>query len=417
MFRLALAPQIWQTQLRGLAAPGHVGVAPLNRNQLPATTEFVARSLEIRAGGATGTDFGSLDELLLVRLADAVAVADTVEMITRFSPRPDQVVVGLAMGHGRAAGCWTASVWEHGRFLRVRELRLVGPQMRRMTIDEQRPEQPLGERWSRTRGALGEEVWRKVRDSRVAIIGASRNGSITAVSLAMLGVRTIVLIDPDRDELHGLDATLGAVPAGLGNPKALNRSKALLRIRPNDLEVHPLVLPFPHPKAEEALRDCDLICTCVDRDTARLAAAEFANRWCKVHLDIGTGVFHAEADRVAGADVRLLLPGQACVLCFGGVRNLQEARYEVVGRPEALRRGPRREWSEERACSLVTLNSIATNFGVQLFLDLLAGRVLESRWCRLELGNDGRVNVTYPSIPDAPCGTCQRARGHLGPLR
>ena len=227
----------------------------------------------------------------------------------------------------------------------------------------------------------------------------------------MLGVRKMVLVDPDRDELHGLDATLGAVAEGVGMAKVLNRRDALLRIRPRDLEIHALTLPFPHPEADEYLRDVDLICTCVDHDTARLAAAQFANRWCKVHLDIGTGVFHAESERLAGADMRLLLPGQACVICFGGVRNLEEARYEVAGPPGAMRRGPRPEWNDGRAGSLVTLNSIACNLGVQIYLDLVAGRVNESLWCRVALENDGRAAISYFTSPAPSCSICSRTAG------
>ena len=303
MFRLVLAPRIWQQQLRRLAADGTVATARLNRNPLQAATELVARSLDITPRRADGREFGSLDELLLVELVQTLEADDAAAMISMFQPRSGQLVAALRLGYGPAAGYWSAWVWEHGRSVRVDELRLVGPGMHRLAVDRGPDESPLpAERWSRSRGALGELVWQKVRASRVAVIGASRNGSVTAFTLAMLGVRSLVLIDPDLEELHSLDAILGAVPGGVGHPKVLNRREALLRIRPGDLEIRPLALPFPHPQAEPALRDVDLICTCVDRDAARLAAAQWANRWCKVHLDIGTAVFRNDAgDRVLGA--------------------------------------------------------------------------------------------------------------------
>jgi hypothetical protein len=299
-------------------------------------------------------------------------------------------------------------VRETGRYFRLDELRLVGSGMRHATLDPLPVEPPAGERGSRTRGALGDAVWHKLRGSRVAVIGASRNGSVVAVTLAMLGVGSITLVDPDRDEAHGLDAILGAVPGGVGHPKVLNRCEALLRIRPGDLEIHPLALPFPDPRVSDRLRDVDLICTCVDRDAARLAAAHFANRWCKVHLDIGTGIFGSGAERVMGGDIRLLLPGQGCVVCLGGLRDPGEAEYEVSGPPGALRRGPRPTWNQQRSGSLVTLNSIACNLGVQMYLDLLAGRVTESRWCHVEFQPDGRLVHSVITSQTPRCATCRR---------
>jgi hypothetical protein len=409
-FRLVLAPVVWGQQLGQLAAAGGVAIGRVNRNQLKTGTELIGLTLNQVLANPAALNFGSLDELLLVELAESVDGQDAVGLLNRFDPQPGQLVAAIRLGFGSGAGQWVGNVHEYGHYFPLDELRLVGPGMHRLAVNRGPDESSLpAERWSRSRGALGEQVWQKVRASRVAVIGASRNGSVTAFTLAMLGVRSLVLIDPDREEAHGLDAILGAVPGGVGHPKVLNRREALLRIRPGDLEIRPLAIPFPHPQAEPALRDVDLICTCVDRDAARLAAAQWANRWCKVHLDIGTAVFRNDAgDRVLGADVRLLLPGQACVVCLGGLRNLDQARYEVAAPPGALRRGPRPQWHEQRAGSLVTINSIACNLGVQMYLDLLAGRITESRWCRVEITSDGRMTVDYPSSPAATCAICKR---------
>jgi hypothetical protein len=109
-----------------------------------------------------------------------------------------------------------------------------------------------------------------------------------------------------------------------------------------------------------------------------------------------------------GADARLLLPGEACVVCLGGLRNLDEARYEVAGPPKALHRGRRSEWNEQRAGSLVTINEVAVNLSIQLWLDLLTGIVRQSRWCRLEWDLEGtpRMEIRYGAA--TACDVCQR---------
>jgi molybdopterin/thiamine biosynthesis adenylyltransferase len=469
--RLTLAPRLWQSQIRDLVRGGQGGVARVNRNALPGRTEFIARRLDPLPAEASGRDFGSLDELLLVQLSERVDDEGALQRLVAFQPRPGQCVVALVLGLGPAAGRWAAAVCDRRRYFRVDQLSLVGAGMhcvRRAEPDDStaplgpvletpepggsRPASAAGSRnretadqgdsfrqrtspaggqpehagrfppdaeqtrgfgradgrWSRTRGALGDEVWRKVRGMDVGVIGASRNGSIVATIFAMLGVRSLVLVDPDRDQPHGLDAVLGAVPDRVGNPKVLNRREALLRIRPGDLQVRPLVLPFPHPAAERRLREVDLVCTCVDRDAARLAAARFANRWCRLHLDIGSGVFASGGDRLMGADVRLLLPGEACVVCLGGLRDPAEARYESAAPPGALRRGPRRRWDQQRAGSLITINSIACNLGIQQVLDLLAGHLAHSQWRHLEYHPDRGLVETNHTEPAPRCEICGR---------
>src|SRR5262249_47105391 len=153
----------------------------------------------------------------------------------------------------------------------------------------------------------------------------------------------------------------------------------------------------------DQLCQVDLIVTCVDQDAPRLAAAMLANRWGKVHLDIGTGIMETESGRRAGADIRLLLPGEACVVCLGGLGNLEEARYEVAAPYGALRRGRRLAWFEQRAGSLITINQVAVNLGIQVWLDLLAGRLTGSRWCRLEWNQRGELQVRQMQTTSNEC--------------
>ena len=92
----------------------------------------------------------------------------------------------------------------------------------------------------------------------------------------------------------------------------------------------------------------DLLATCVDRDAGRLAAALLANRFLKVHLDIGTGVTaDVEGRRTIAGDVRLLVPGQGCVCCVGGLADREAARYELLAPRNVLQRGTPRDWDEE----------------------------------------------------------------------
>lgn len=236
-------------------------------------------------------------------------------------------------------------------------------------------------RWSRTRGALGDDVWRKVRAASVAVIGASRSGSLLAWMLAALGVQRLLLVDPDVLELHNLDAMCGVTEADVGRSKTKALAERLTRFR-SDLAVHALACSAADARVVDCVRGVDLLATCVDRDMPRLAAAVLAERFLKVHLDIGTGVTGDGHERLIAGDVRLLLPGQGCVSCVGGLPDEEEARHELLAPPGALQRGLPVAWHEERAGSLVTINAMCVAAGVQLWLDLLGGTLEASHRSR-----------------------------------
>lgn len=409
MYKLVLPPTMWQAGFAQLVRSGQRGVARLARNKTDQALELIAQQLLPFLPEARGASFGPLDDLLVVEIRSSVTSDDAVRLMRSFRPAHGQLVTSLVLGFGPAAGQWDARVFNRGRLSRLAGFRMVGPGMLEMSRRRRSRAEPDEPRWSRTRGALGDAAWQRVRESRVAVIGASRNGSVAATTFAMLGVRELLLVDPDREEIHNLDATLGATPEGVGRAKVANREAALRRIRPDDLVVETCSLPFPHPEVIERIRGFDLLCTCVDHDTARLGAAMVANSSCIVHLDIGAGVFHSgeSTGRLLGADVRLLLPSEACAVCLGGLRNLEEARYELAGPPGALRRGPLPIWTEQRAGSLLTVNSVACNLGIQMWLDLLRGTVTGSRWCHLEWRSDGVPTIDVRRTPADSCSVCR----------
>ena len=409
---LAFPPRQWREQIPELVRSTNLGLALLTRNHARRNREWIAQDLRPIQPAVGGRQFGPLEDLLLVRIAPEVEATAAGRLLAEFSPTSSQVVISVVLGSGPAAGRWVGQVWESGMTYSLDGFRLVGPGMHLVTLEPPNDQEfsesdVLHGPGSRTRGALGEAVWQRIRSSSVAVIGCGRNGSAAAMILTMLGVRRVTLIDDDRDEANGLDATLGASPEGIGQFKVMNRSSALQRLRPDDFEVAPVCSSLLDPGVVHQLRDVDLIVTCVDQDAPRLAAAMIANRLGKLHLDIGTGVLATEEGLQAGGDVRLLLPGVSCVACHGGLGDPDTARYEVAAPAGALRRGPRRAWFEQRAGSLLTINLVAVNVGIQLWLDLLASRVTESRWCRLDWNNRGELQVTTVTSPRAVCPICR----------
>jgi hypothetical protein len=278
------------------------------------------------------------------------------------------------------------------------------------------PSPPAGDdddRWSRLRGAVGDRVFAKLRESLTAVIGCSRSGTLAACMLAALGVRGLSLIDGDAVEWHNLDGMILSTEDDLGANKAVALGRRLVAFRP-DLLVKAVPGSAHSDAADRAVGGADLIVTCVDQDAPRLRAARWSRDWLIPHLDIGTGVMRAPGgERQLAADVRLLLPRAGCVRCVGGLTDLDQAEYELYAPPGALpRRAPEAWHAHGRLGSLVTLNSLATATGVQLWLDLLEGTLRGSTWHRLHWRQgEGWERASSLVGAASDCPVCQRPGG------
>jgi hypothetical protein len=242
-----------------------------------------------------------------------------------------------------------------------------------------------------------------------------------AESLGRLGLDKLTLIDPDRIEPHNLGEMALVTGSDRGRPKAKAVAARLSRVRrfrpgwPRGLAVG-----LDHPSAIVEARACDVLACCVDDDAARLRAGLIACIDHKVFLDIGVAVLPGEVDvppanppaRITGADVRLIIPGNGCLLCRGGLRREARAFEDLIWGREAA--GPIRgadEWRTQRAGSLGSLNQLAVALAVQMVQDLVADRLRTTTWAQLLIDDAGQLVVGYPrpDLREGACGLCPRA--------
>ena len=101
-----------------------------------------------------------------------------------------------------------------------------------------------GRRWSyetafsRNLGLIGVEEQRRLRNSRVAIIGMGGVGGVHLVTLARLGIGRFTIADPDVFDTANFNRQYGATLRSLGRPKATVMAEEALAINPEmDLRV------------------------------------------------------------------------------------------------------------------------------------------------------------------------------------
>ena len=312
----------------------------------------------------------------------------------------------------------------------LHQLSLVGAGMHRIPISDP-PDQVHATngrhtrsdhlRWSRTIGALGgEAVWQRLTQLSVAIIGCGRTGSLVAVSLARLGIRQLTLIDPDLVEIHNLGEMDGIGDADLGRPKAEALADRLRSLLPGvQVSISAVAASIAAPAAFDAAKACDVLFCCADNDAARLATAILATLYHRVLVDIGTGIFYRDspaeeqtsgraqqreglvqsalspafsasqqpAPRTMGADVRVILPGDGCLLCRGNLSNYAQAVEDICNHHEPA--DLQNQWSQHRAGSLRSLNQLAAALGVQMLQDVVSARLESSTWARIEFNEVG----------------------------
>lgn len=250
-------------------------------------------------------------------------------------------------------------------------------------------------RYSRTAGALGEENWEKLRSMRFAIVGAGRLGSLVFNSLVRTGISGISIIDPDRVEIHNIDAGDGLTREDVGEYKVVVETRNIKSaLFPG--KVLPEIIPVPSLlnslSALQACKEADIIICCVDYDFPRFVTSFLGAVYMKPVIDIGTGIFHDDKGvRVMGADVRLFIPGDACIQCLGGTARRIRNRHLLTDpvREESFMRS--RRWTDERLGSLRSLNQIAAHVGLRLIEDFVSGRISDSRWIQIEFSPDGKM--------------------------
>lgn len=284
-------------------------------------------------------------------------------------------------------------------------LRLLGPGLPEFPPPPTRPLPSAEGRWSRTVGALGEAAWQRLVSLRYAIVGCGRNGSLMAANLIRLGVRSLVLIDPDRVEEHHLGEMEAIAPQDIGRPKAEALAERL-RALEADLSVRPILHSITSLEALPAVKASDVLIVCADNDGARWACGLLSVYYLKPLLDVGTGVLRNEG-RERGADVRLILPGDACLACLGGVAHPEQVAITFRSCADEERFQAQRHWRQERAGSLRSLNLLAVSLALRLWEEFLRGSLRRSLWLHLEFDGRGLPSLRcHEPAPSRSCPLC-----------
>jgi hypothetical protein len=247
-------------------------------------------------------------------------------------------------------------------------LQIVGRSLRTAS-----PAVASGEPWfARQELALGARGQGQLRGLRVGVVGLGGIGSLVSLQLAHLGVGELVLFDGDIVEPSNLSRVAGATKEDVcGTYKvdiAARYAESLGLVR--QVEAHPA---FIGPTHAPLLASCDVIVSCVDRQTPRAMLNRLAYQYLVPVIDLGTAFRVDATGAIVGDSGRVVVvgPGRPCLACWGHLdpHALRIEALSVAERDGEVRAGYIEGAIEEQP-SVVAFNALVAGAGVVEMLRL-----------------------------------------------
>jgi hypothetical protein len=202
-------------------------------------------------------------------------------------------------------------------------------------------------RVARIDSSFGRKAAKRIRNSSVAVVGASGTGSPAIEVLARAGVGHLIVIDPDIVEESNLERLHG----GFSRHVEHHASKVQIareHVAAIDASIHFEGYQGRVPQTEvvDALARADVILGCTDRQHSRLALSEIAFRYLVPLIDCGVSL-EGKDGRITGQTIQLVhfACDSPCAACRDMI-NWQRITQELMS--EAEREARRRAAAEAR---------------------------------------------------------------------
>ena len=230
-------------------------------------------------------------------------------------------LVGLTIGQD---GYWSARFWKKTGTAVQRhwcdKARVVGPSRYRLAFNDQLvPAPSRRDILRRTFDTWGCDTQNTLARLKVGIVGLGSVGCLVAEAIARLGIAHVTLIDPDIVKEHNLDRLLYGTIRDIGQLKVEVAARAM-RQHATAENINIAVCPMSvHERtAYDAILDCDVVFSCVDRPIPR----DVLNYVAQAHLipviDGGVAVqLDQLTDRLFSAHWRahIVTPYHQCMRC------------------------------------------------------------------------------------------------------
>lgn len=336
---------------------------------------------------------------------DPLLVGNLQEMEPR--TRLLSVVIGKHSIRGRL---WNGP----GSHEKLRELVVVGERLSFLPLNgaAEPPPPPPEAIFDRGLALTSAGALSRLSKMRVAVVGASGTGSLVCELLARAGCRRVMVMDDDIVKDVNLNRILYATRRDVLHhaPKVevLKRAIERLGLRCRVEAIYGNILD---KDVMARLREADVIFGCIDRALPRKYLSEFAYRYCRPYIDVGSEIGGDDRGIVCiMARTSYVAPGRHCLLCSGVVKPRQ-LHFESLSTDERQRTAAM-GYSDDLLLiqpAVMDLNMRAASCGVMVLRHLLQPFLLTPLPVTI---SENLVTYTTLSIPEArevsaACRICQ----------
>lgn len=239
---------------------------------------------------------------------------------------------------------------------------------------------PITSFFDRQVRAFGQDIQRLLATLHVGVVGLGGTGSPVAEQLTRLGVGRISLFDGDILEESNVNRIYGSRAVDRGLPKV-----AIAKQHLEGIGIGTIVDAYNGYITDEdtarALRDCDIIFGCTDKELPRAILVQLALRYSVPVIDLGV-LIDSSGGNITGVHGRVttLIGGEACLFCRGRISS-ETIRHETLSehdRANQVRDGYAPEL-EEPAPAVIAFTSATASAAVSELLHRLTGFMGEER--------------------------------------
>jgi hypothetical protein len=203
---------------------------------------------------------------------------------------------------------------------------VVGKRIRQWTSASAEDPEPIYDRQVR---AFGKEIQHVLKHLHVGIVGLGGTGSPLAEQLCRLGVGHLSFFDGDKFDPTNVNRVYGSAIADKDRAKVHIAKERLDTIGlGTKMDAHDEHITFE--TTARALRDCDIIFGCTDKELPRAILTQLCLRYCIPVIDLGV-LIDSQDGVISGVYGRVttMMAGEACLFCRGRI-SAEGIRVEAL---------------------------------------------------------------------------------------
>lgn len=186
------------------------------------------------------------------------------------------------------------------------------------------------ERFARHLPLFGDEGQKKLNSITVVLVGYGGLGTHVLPQLILLGIRKIIVIEPETFDTTNRGRYMGFRHDDIGIQKGMVAERVVKSIDP-DCDILVVHNRLESRAAFEAIGKADVIVGCLDSDGARAILNELSIAYKKPYIDLASEVF---PDGAYGGRVAVVKDGNGCLSCMGGGLDQTEVTAYLTGASE-----------------------------------------------------------------------------------